>query len=87
MSDSKTSENAILEEILDDLQKRFSDNIISIFGIGSYFDDSLPKDWIKNDLDIIVIVKSLETIPKPAWTDVRYEKKKIDDHEVWLGFN
>ena len=87
MSDSKTSENAILEEILDDLQKRFSDNIISIFGIGSYFDDSLPKDWIKNDLDIIVIVKSLETIPKPDWTDVRYEKKKIDDHEVWLGFN
>ena len=87
MSDSKTSENAILEEILDDLQKRFSANIISIFGIGSYFDDSLPKDWIKNDLDIIVIVKSLETIPKPDWTDVRYEKKEIDDHKVWLGFN
>jgi len=77
----------ILENILDDLQKRFSDNIISIFGIGSYFDDSLPKDWIKNDLDIIVIVKSLESVPKPDWTDVRYEKKDLEKREVWLAFN
>jgi len=77
----------ILDNILNDLQKRFSANIISIFGIGSYFDDSLPSDWIKNDLDIIVIVKSLESIPKQDWTDIRYERKVIDDHEVWLGFN
>jgi len=77
----------VLKNVLDDLQQRFSDNIISIFGIGSYFDDSLPSDWIKIDLDIIVIVKSLEAIPKPDWTHIRYEKKEIDSYEVWLGFN
>ncbi|MFX1444442.1 MAG: hypothetical protein ACFFHV_13585 [Promethearchaeota archaeon] len=87
MNGPKQPIDSILDTVLEELIEQFSDNIISIFGIGSYFDNSLPKDWIKNDLDIIVIVKSLENIPKPDWTDVRYEKKEINDHEVWLSFN
>ena len=83
----KVNDNLILKKILDDLEDRFSDNIISVYGIGSYFDDSLPSDWIKKDLDIIVIVQSLEAIPKPDWTEIRYERKKVEDYEVWIAFN
>ena len=77
----------ILTRVIDDLIGRYSDNIIAIFGIGSYFDDSLPPNWVKNDIDIIVIVKSLEKIPKPDWTDVRYKKRQITGIQVWIGFN
>jgi len=63
------------------------DNILCIYGIGSYFDPNLPVDWIKNDIDIIVIVKSLNPIPKEEWTDVRFEKKEIDGVNIWIGFN
>ncbi|KKL22377.1 hypothetical protein LCGC14_2436070, partial [marine sediment metagenome] len=39
------------------------------------------------NLDIIVIVKLLEEIPKQDWTEIRYEKKKVSRNHVWLGFN
>ncbi|MFW9971854.1 MAG: OB-fold nucleic acid binding domain-containing protein [Candidatus Odinarchaeota archaeon] len=77
----------ILKRVIDDLIGRYSDIIIAIYGIGSYFDDTLPPNWVKNDIDIIVIVKSLEPIPKPDWTDVAYKKKEINGYEVWVGFN
>jgi hypothetical protein len=54
----------LIEEILNDLESRFSDNIVSVFGLGSYFDQNLPPNWIKNDVDLVVIVNSLEGIPK-----------------------
>ena len=77
----------LIKEVLDDLKSRFSGNIVSVFGIGSYFDQKLPPNWIKNDVDLIVIVDSLETIPKQDWTNVRYEKKRIEGKEIWIGFN
>ncbi len=58
-----------------------------MFGIGSYFNENLPPNWIKNDVDLVVIVDSLEVIPKQDWTEVRYEKKRIGDKEIWMGFN
>ncbi|GAH67250.1 unnamed protein product [marine sediment metagenome] len=58
-----------------------------MFGIGSYFDDNLPPNWIKNDVDLVVIVDSLKCIPKQDWTEVRYEKKQVGDKEIWIGFN
>jgi len=54
----------LIEEILNDLESRFSDNIVRVFGLGSYFDQNLPPNWIKNDVDLVVIVNSLEGIPK-----------------------
>lgn len=36
---------------------------------------------------MVVLVKSLDKIPKQDWTEIRFEKKEIDDHQVWLGFN
>jgi hypothetical protein len=58
-----------------------------VFGIGSYFDENLPPNWIKNDIDLVVIVDSLEGVPKQDWTEVRYEKKQLGDKEIWIGFN
>ncbi|MFX0023925.1 MAG: hypothetical protein ACFE9S_16480 [Candidatus Hermodarchaeota archaeon] len=80
-------QNPILTRVIDDLIGRYSDNIIAIYGIGSFFDDTLPPNWVKNDIDIIVFVKTLESIPKQDWTEVRYKKRVIDEHQVWIGFN
>ena len=77
----------MIKGVLDDLKSRFSEHIVSVFGIGSYFDESLPPNWIKNDVDLVVIVDSLEIVPKQDWTEVRYEKKQVEDKEIWIGFN
>ncbi len=77
----------LINSIISDLLNRYSDNIIAIYGIGSYFEGSLPPNWVKNDLDIIVFVKSLEEIPKQDWTEIRYEKKEVNENQLWLGFN
>ncbi len=80
-------QDPILKRILDDLVARYSDNIITIYGIGSYFDDTLPSNWVKNDLDIVVIVKTLKNIPKQDWTEIRYKIKEINGNHAWVGFN
>jgi len=80
-------QDPILIRIIDDLIGRYSENIIALYGIGTYFDDNLPSNWVKNDIDIIVIVKSLEKIPKPEWTDIAFKKKEINGYQVWIGFN
>jgi len=36
---------------------------------------------------MVVFVKSLNKIPKQKWTEVRFEKKEVNGHQVWLGFN
>ncbi|MFX1327831.1 MAG: hypothetical protein ACFE91_06775 [Promethearchaeota archaeon] len=80
-------QNPIIKRIIDDLVVRYSDNIIAIYGIGSYFDDFIPPDWKRKDLDLIVIVKSLEGIPKQKWTDIRFKKKQMNGIQIWIGFN
>lgn len=79
--------NSFLNELLTEIKEKYSDIIITIYGIGSFFDDLLPSDWKKIDIDIIVIVKSLEDIPKKDWTQVRYEEKEVNNFKVWIGFN
>ena len=71
----------------EELKKELGDNLISLYGIGSYFDLSLPSDWSANDMDLVVIVKSLEKLPKHDWTNVRYDKKTIDKVILWIGYN
>ena len=77
----------ITTSIIKYLQTNLKGEIISIFGIGSYFDKNLPSDWRNTDIDVIVIVSTLEKITKLDWTDVRYEVKKFDSHTVWIGYN
>ncbi|MFX0072523.1 MAG: hypothetical protein ACFFAO_15670 [Candidatus Hermodarchaeota archaeon] len=67
--------------IVQDLVEKFGQNIITIYGIGSFFDKKLPENWIKHDIDVICVVEDLEKIPKfQDWTDVKrldYEKDQI----------
>jgi hypothetical protein len=79
--------DSIISNIITYLENNFKDNIISVYGIGSYFDETLPSDWKNTDIDVIVIVNSFDKIPKLDWTEVRYETKNIENFEVWLGYN
>lgn len=81
------TKDEIVNSIVSNLMYRYPEIIIAIYRIGSYFDGSVPPNWVKNNLDIIVIVKSLEKIPKQDWTEIRFEKKKVSGNHVWLGFN
>jgi len=81
------AKDSIISNIINYLEDNFKDNIISVFGIGSYFDKALPSDWKITDIDVIVIVNSLDNIPKLEWTEVRYESRIIDNFKVWIGYN
>ncbi len=82
-----TTIDNITSSIIKYLQTNLKGDIISIFGIGSYFDKNLPSDWRNTDIDVIVIVSTLDNITKLNWTDVRYEVRKFDSHYVWIGYN
>lgn len=83
------SDIPIINKILTDLVATYSGELISVYGIGSFFDDQLPSDWIKNDIDFVVVVKSLDNpnIPRHDFTGARFNKYPIKGHEVSLGFN
>ena len=49
------TKDVIISNIINYLEDNFKDNIISVFGIGSYFDKALPSDWNITDIDVIVM--------------------------------
>lgn len=83
IQESKGS-NDVIATIISDIIARYSP--IAIYGIGSYFDESLPPDWIKNDLDIIIVVNSVEDIPKEDW-DNRFKTIEIEGYKIFKGYN
>jgi len=87
MVPSNYPKDPFVNKIISDLHERFPEIVIAIFGIGSYFDFELPPNWRRNDIDLVLIVKSLESIQRQDWTSIRYEKKKINNKELWIGFN
>ncbi|MBD3214421.1 MAG: hypothetical protein GF311_17550 [Candidatus Lokiarchaeota archaeon] len=78
---------SLVDSLIKDLRIRFDENIVSIFGIGSFFDNNLPKDWIKKDIDIVVILNSLEAVPKKDWTTTKFEKRQYEGFNIWIGYN
>jgi len=76
----------IIYKVLSQLRADLGDNLISIYGIGSYFDTTLPSGWLKNDVDIISMVKSIKNIPKEYW-ETRFRTRKIHGYEVFFGYN
>ena len=56
------TKDSIVTNIINYLEGRFKDDIISMYGIGSYFDKTLPSDWKITDIDVIVIVNSFDKI-------------------------
>ena len=57
-----TSIDNITSNIITYLLTKLKGDIISIFGIGSYFDKNLPSDWSNTDIDVIVITSTLDII-------------------------
>ena len=80
------NEDLLVKSIVKTLIDRHSDNFIAIFGIGSFFDKNLPETWLKNDIDLILVVKSIEKIPKEEW-DKRFYPQNIEGNEVFTGYN
>ena len=76
----------LVDILVQNIKTYHGDNLISIYGIGSYFDDHLPATWDRTDVDIIVIVKSIESIPKEAWNN-RFESRSIEGYQVYIGYN
>jgi hypothetical protein len=80
------NEKALLQQIVRDLKSHHSENLISIYGIGSFFDRNLPISWTKTDIDLILIVKSIEDIPEEDWKK-RFYPRSINGFDVFLGYN
>jgi hypothetical protein len=76
----------LIHKVISDILTSFQDSILTIFGIGSYFDELLPKEWEKNDLDLVVVVKNYENTPKPKWGKIRFTQNQIDGIKVWSFF-
>lgn len=83
------SDIPVLNEILTELITTYSGEIVSVYGIGSFFDDQLPSDWIKNDIDFVAVVKTLDNpeIPKHDFTDARFKNYTLGECDISLGFN
>ena len=81
-----TDDTQLIQQVIEKVKKQHSDNLIAIFGIGSFFDKNLPESWIKNDIDLILVVKSIKEIPKEIWK-VRFFPEQIQGFDVFTGFN
>jgi len=81
-----THQDPLIQKILDFIETRFAGNLNSVYGIGSYFDNSLPSNWMKNDIDIVIFVESIKNIPKEEW-EQRFKPKKFKGYDVWFLFN
>ena len=79
-------ENFLIRKIVNNVKTHHSDNLIAVYGIGSFFDKNLPDLWIKNDIDLILVIKSLEEIPKNDWNN-RYNSEEIAGYKVFFGYN
>ena len=73
-------------EVASLLLEEHKENFISLYGIGSYFDDNKPDDWISNDVDFIAVVENFDNIPKDKTTSSRHEYMSIEKKEVFIAF-
>ncbi len=73
--------------IIEELKTKLGENLIAIYGIGSFFDVSLPEEFQKGDVDVIAVVKSIESLPKQTWTETRYDTSDIRGIPALIHFN
>jgi len=81
-----THQDLLIQKILNFIETLFTGNLISVYGIGSYFEDTLPPNWMKNDIDIVIFVESIKNLPKEEWKQ-RFKPKKFNGYDVWFLFN
>jgi len=75
-----------LQKVKTSIKEYHKENLIALYGIGSYFNSELPSSWDRSDVDLILIMKSIENIPKDAW-ERRFKSRDIDNHDVYFGYN
>ncbi len=73
--------------IIEELKVKLKNNLIAAYGIGSFFDSSLPNEFKKGDVDIIAVVQSLKKLPKQDWTEARFETKDIKGIPAIIHYN
>jgi len=76
----KSLSSPLITGIIADLKKKLGVNLIAIYGIGSCFDDSLPENFMKNDIDLIAIVRSTKSLGK-------FSIKEIGKKHIFIGYN
>lgn len=74
-------------EVPSRLLEEHKENFVSLYGIGSYFDENKPDDWISNDIDFIAIVKNFDNISEDTYTSSRHKKMFIEEKEVFIAFH
>ena len=72
--------DSIIDCVIEDLAVRLDDNLLAVYGIGSYFEDSLPSNFTKDDIDLIAIVRTTEKLRT-------FKRQTIGKSEVFVGYN
>lgn len=74
-------------EVTSRLLEEYKENFISLYGIGSYFDDNKPDEWISNDIDFIAVVENFDNIREDKNTSSRHKRMFIEEKEVFIAFH
>ena len=69
------------------LLDEYKENFVSLYGIGSYFDENKPEDWISNDIDFTAVVENFDNIPEDKNTSSRHKRMTIEGKEVFIAFH
>lgn len=70
----------ITQHIKEHIVQKFGDEIVAIYGIGSAFESIIPH----NDVDVVVILTTLDNCVSHSWTPARYEKEYIGRVEITI---
>jgi len=74
-------------EVISRLLDEHKENFISLYGIGSYFDDNKTDDWISNDIDFIAVVENFDNILEDKNTSSRHKRMFIEEKDVFIAFH
>lgn len=69
-----------IEKIILDLQSKFNENLVSVYGIGSAFMSQLPST---SDVDLIVMLSNTDDCPRNDWSTFLFESVKINGTEIY----
>lgn len=76
----KKIDSALENFIKDFLIKKYGEDLRAVYGIGSSFKSDLGA----SDVDIVVLLKSLDKTPVKSYTTARFEKVIHNNIEVWF---
>ena len=69
------------------LLEEYKENFISLYGIGSNFDDNKPDECISNDIDFIAVVENFDNIREDKNSSSRHKRMFLEEKEVFIAFH